>query len=56
MRAPTLDVICAGVQRRCRASLRQVLAKEVGVLEFWLASATDYPGLTLDNMLQDRRA
>jgi hypothetical protein len=52
----TLDYLCTGVQRRCRASLRQALALELEVLERWLASATDYPGLTLENMLQDRRA
>jgi hypothetical protein len=52
----TLDALCAGAQRRCRASLRQALAEELGVLDGWLASATDYPGLTLDNMLQERRA
>lgn len=54
--AQTLDALCAGTQRRCRASLRRALANELGVLELWLASATGYPGLTLDNMLQDRHA
>jgi hypothetical protein len=56
VKAQTLDALCSGVQRRCRASLRQALAKELGVREFWLASAAYYPGLTLDNMFQGRRA
>jgi hypothetical protein len=44
--AQTLDYLCAGRQRRCRAGLRRALAQELGVEERWLAGEIPATALT----------
>ena len=44
--AQTLDYLCTGRQRRCRASLRRMLAEELGVEERWLAGEIPATALT----------